>query len=163
MANIFLLGPGWWDAGKGVPPPDTPLNFRKRIAEIWRKDGHTVLLMEEAADVKGETILQKFDRLLRQGVTHVVIYWPPLAKMATTYTEMVLLCDRQEFLIKQRINVWFVYHVSVASISGDEFKVLEPKDRSRYLEAVVKLTPHAVGWENEADLYNKIQLLSTEL
>jgi len=31
--------------------------------------------------------------LLRQGVTHIVVYWPPLAKMATTYTELVLLCD----------------------------------------------------------------------
>ena len=162
MAVIFLLGPGYWREGEGAPSTDTPLDVRKRIAEALEKDGHTVLLMEKVRDIGGETILQKFDRLLRQGVTQVVVYWPPLAKMATTYTELVLLCDREEFLKKQQIGLWLMHHVSVLSISEDEFKVLERGDRSRYLEAVVKLGPRAVKWETEQDLHDKIRLLSAE-
>lgn len=163
MSTVFLLGPGSWVAGRGAPRPHDPLDIRKRLAEILRKDGHAVIVMEEADDIKGETILQKFDRLLRQGVTDVIVYWPPLAKMATTYTEMVLLCDRQEFLAKQRISVWLVHHASVASVRGDDFRVLEPGNRSRYLEAVVRLGPRAVDWDSEEDLYQKIRLLSTIL
>ena len=69
MAVIFLLGPGSWDKDKGEPPTHSPLDVRKNIADTLRKDGHTIIIMEEAPDVKGETILQKFDRLLRQRVT----------------------------------------------------------------------------------------------
>ena len=119
--------------------------------------------MEAVPDVQGETILQKFDRLLRQGVTHIVVYWSPLAKMATTYTELVLLCDREEFLKKKKIDLLLVHHASVLSISEDEFKVLEKVDRSRYLEAVVKLGLRAVKWETEQNLDHKIRLLSAEL
>lgn len=163
MAVIFLLGPGSWDKDKGEPPAHTPLDVRKNIASALRKDGHTIILMEEAPDVKGETILQKFDRLLRQHVTDVVVYWPPLAKMVTTYTEMVLLCDREAFLKQRRINIWLVHHVSVASFRGDEFEVLEKGSRSRYLEAVVRLGPRAVEWETEEDLHAKMLALSAML
>lgn len=162
MSVIFLLGPGFWREGEDISPAHTPLRVRTQLAQTWRKDGHTVLIMEEARNVAGETILQKFDRLLRQGVTHVVVYWPPLAKMATTYTELILLCDREEFLKQQRIDLLLLHHTSVLSITEDEFKVLERGDRSRYLEAVVRLGPRAVEWETEQDLHNKIRLLSAE-
>ncbi len=160
MAIVFLLGPGFWREGESST--NTPLSMRKKIAETWRKDGHEVLLMEEVPDVEGETILQKFDRLLRQGVTQVVVFWPPLAKMATTYTELILLCDREAFLRKQQIELWLVHHVSVLSRSEDEFNVLERGDRSRYLEAVVKLGPRAVKWETAQDLNERIRLLAAE-
>jgi|CXWL01.1.fsa_nt_gi hypothetical protein len=162
MSVIFLLGPGFWREDAGASSAHAPLHVRKKIAETWRKDGHTVLLMEEVRDAEGETILQKFDRLLRQDVTHVVVYWPPLAKMATTYTELVLLCDREEFLKKRQIDLLLLHHVSVLSRSEDEFKVLERGDRSRYLEAVVKLGPRVVKWETEQNLHDKIRLLSAE-
>lgn len=162
MSIIFLLGPGFWHESEGASSAHTPLYVRKRIAEAWRKDGHTVFLMEEVNDVEGETIIQKFDRLLRQDVTQVVVYWPPLAKMATTYTELVLLCDREQFLRKQQIGLWLVHHVSVLSRSEDEFKVLERGDRSRYLEAVIKLGPRRVKWETAQNLDDKIRLLSAE-
>lgn len=118
--------------------------------------------MEEVPDVDGETILQKFDRLLRQGVTHVVVFWPPLAKMATTYTELILLCDREDFLRKQQIKLWLVHHVSVLSRSDDEFNVLERGDRSRYLQAVVRLGPRGVKWGTAQDLDERIRLLAAE-
>ena len=162
MPVIFLLGPGFWRESEGAPSAYSPLHARKRIAETWRKDGHTVLLMEEVRDIEGETILQKFDRLLRQDVTHVVVYWPPLAKMATTYTELILLCDREEFLKKQKIDLWLVHHISVLSISEDEFNILERGDRSCYLEVVVKLGPRVVKWETEQNLDDKIRLLAAE-
>jgi hypothetical protein len=160
MSVIFLLGPGFWRDGEGASSPHTPLSTRKRIAGAWEKDGHEVLLMEQIKDVAGETILQKFDRLLRQGVTHVVVFWPPMAKMATTYTELVLLCDREEFLKKHKIHLWLVHHVSVASIDQDTFEVLEKGDRSRYLEAVVKLGPVALEWDTEEELNAKLATLS---
>lgn len=162
MSAIFLLGPGFWREDSGASSAQAPIHVRKRIAAAWRKDGHTVVLMEEASDIQGETILQKFDRLLRQDITHVVVYWPPLAKMATTYTELVLLCDRERFLAKHKIDLWLVHHVSVLSRADDEFKVLERGDRSRYLEAVVQLAPRCVKWENEQNLDDKIRLLSSE-
>jgi hypothetical protein len=161
MSAVFLLGPGFWR--EGASSTQAPLQVRKRIAETWRKDGHKVFLMEEDRGIEGETILQKFDRLLRHGVTDVVVYWPPLAKMATTYTELILLCDREEILKKHEIDLWLLHHVSVLARSEDEFKVLEPGDRSRYLEAVVQLGPRCVKWESEQNLEEKIMLLSTML
>jgi len=50
--------------------------------------------MEEEHDVPGEDLVEKFDRLLRRSITDIVIYWPPHAKMQTTYDELILLRDR---------------------------------------------------------------------
>lgn len=163
MAVVFLLGPSLWKSSGGEPTPSIPMEVRKRIARMLRQDGHTVILMEEAPDGKGEGFIDKFDRLLRQDVTDVVTYWPPLAKMQTTYDELILLCDRHEFLKRKQIRIWLVHHVSVASIREDEFKVLETGDRSRYLTDVAKLGPYAVEWESDDNLYAKIELLSAEL
>ena len=89
MAVIFLLGPGLWDASKNPPDAASPMQTRRHIAKLFERDGHKPILMEDDPDRGGEDLIQKFDRLLRHGVTDVVVYWPPLAKMQTTYDELV--------------------------------------------------------------------------
>ncbi len=125
--------------------------------------GHGVVLMEDDPDCEGEDLIAKFDRLLRQRVTDVVLYWPPQAKMQTTYDELILLCDRRDFLTKRRIRLWALHHSSVATITKDEFRVLETGSRSRYLSSVARLGLRPLEWETEADLQEQIALLSSEL
>ncbi len=125
--------------------------------------GHEVILMEDQADRKGEDMIQKFDRLLRSRITDVVMYWPPAAKMQTTYDELILLYDRQEFLQEEEIPVWVLHHTSVAEITRDQFKVLETGNRSRYLTAVARLGIHPLEWETDADLREMTRLLSAQL
>ena len=163
MAVIFLLGPGYWDPAKGIPPSDTPLKVRERLAAIFERDGHAVIIMEKASVIKGEGMIEKFDRLLHQAVTDVVIYWPPLSKMQTTYDEFILLYERREFLRKKRIGVTVLYHPSVSSIGKDEFDVLEKGNRSRYLTDLVRLGVDALEWEDDEDLDEQAKLLSTQL
>jgi|GEM_PF-2074813 len=86
-----------------------------------------------------------------------------MAKMQTTYDELILLCDRRDFLMKNKIRLWLVHHTSVASLSRDEFNVLEVGDRSRYLMDVVRLGPYAVEWKTNEELHDKIKLISMEI
>lgn len=162
MAVIFLLGPGMWDPAK-KPAQSSPMQIRRSIAKVLEHGGHKVILMEDDADRAGEDLIQKFDRLLRQGVTDVVVYWPPQAKMQTTYDELILLCDRRDYLKKESIDIWVLHHDSVASIRGDEFRVLETGARSRYLTAVVKLGVHPLEWTDDEDLMERVVLLAAEL
>lgn len=163
MATIFLLGPSVGDSSKGVSHGDAPMKSRRKIAQTLRENGHNVILMEDEADGKGEDLVQKFDRLLHQDVTDIVVYWPPLAKMPTTYTELVLLYDRHQYLKEHAITIWVLHHVSVASIKKDEFKVLEPGGRNRYLDSIVRLGVHPLEWDSEEALQEQIDLLSAEL
>ena len=139
------------------------MQVRRDIAQTFRRDGHKVILMEDDPDRGGEDLIQKFDRLLRQGVTDVVFFWPPLAKMQTTYDELILLCDRRGFLAAKSIPIWLMHHVSVASIRKNEFRVLESGNRSRYLTAVAKIGVHPLEWDDADDLEKQVRLLSMEL
>lgn len=163
MAVIFILGPGVWDISKGTPSAASPMQVRRRLANLFEKEGHKPILMEDDRDRSGEDMIQKFDRLLRHNVTDVVVYWPPMAKMQTTYDELILLCDRHEFLKAKSIAVWLVHHSSVAKIRKDEFHVLEKGNRSRYLTAVARLGVHPLEWENDQGLDEIIRLLSKEI
>ena len=162
-AVIFLLGPGMWDPDKKKSSSQNPMQIRREIAAIFKEDGHTVILMEDDPDREREDLIQKFDRLLRQNVTDVIVYWPPLAKMQTTYDEFVLLCDRRTYLQQKSIRVWFLHHVSVAIIKQNDFRILESGNRSRYLTAVAKLGISPLEWTDEESLKEQVQLLSTEL
>jgi hypothetical protein len=139
------------------------MQVRRQLAKILENAGHNVILMEDEPDLVGEDMIQKFDRLLRRNVTEVVAYWPPLAKMQTTYDEFILLCDRHDFLKAESIRVWLVHHASVAEIRKDEFLILEKGNRSRYLTAVAKLGVHPLVWKDEEELCEQIKLLSTEI
>jgi hypothetical protein len=163
MAIVFLLGPGMWDPAKGPATDPDPMQVRRGLAEVFRGHGHTVILMEDDPHRQGEDLIQKFDRLLRSGVTDIVLYWPPLAKMQTTYDELILLCDRHAFLKEKSVRLWALHHSSVATITGDEFKILETGNRSRYLTAVARLGLHPLEWETEDDLNEQARLLSAEL
>lgn len=162
MAAVFLLGPGMWDAAKRAADP-SPMQVRRELAKILADHGHSVLLMEDDPGRKGEDIIQKFDRLLHAGVTDIVLYWPPSAKMQTTYDELILLYDRNEFLSKHSIRLWALHHSSVAKISKDEFRVLETGNRSRYLTAVAGLGVRPLEWGDEAELAEQVRLLAAEL
>lgn len=163
MGTIFLLGPGMWDPEKQLVAEPTPLQIRRDISKGLKSNGHKVILMEDDPDRPGEDMIQKFDRLLRQNVTDIVVYWPPLAKMQTTYDELILLCDRRVFLQTRSIPIWLLHHISVASIRKDEFRVLEAGNRSRYLTAVAKLGVHPIEWESDYDLEEQVGLLSKEI
>lgn len=163
MAVIFLLGPGMWDPSKRTPAEPSPMDVRRHIAKQFRRDGHEAILMEDDPNREGEDLIQKFDRLLRQGVTDVVVYWPPAAKMQTTFDEFILLCDRRDFLTKRSIAVWLLYQSSVAEISKDEFKVLETGQRSRYLSAVVALGVEPLEWDDDDDLMQRVAALADQL
>lgn len=162
MAVIFLLGPGMWEPTRGAGNP-SPIDTRREIAKIFVAGGHRVILMENEPDQKGEDMIHKFDRLLRSGATDVVLYWPALARMQTTYDELILLCDRKDFLKASGITIWALHHPTVAKITKDEFKVLETGNRSRYLTAVARLGIHPLEWEGAEDLATAVQLLSSQL
>jgi len=90
MAVVLLLGPSLWESGETVP-----MQVRRELAEMFRQGGHKVILMEDEPDKVGEDLVRKFYRLvLETGVTDIVVYWPPGAKMQTTYDEFVLLRHR---------------------------------------------------------------------
>ncbi len=152
-----------WDPDKRTSSDPAPLQVRRDIAKNLKAYGHGVLLMEDDPDREKEDLIDKFDRLLRQEVTDVVLYWPPLAKMQTTYDELILLCDRRDFLKKRKIRLWALHHSSVATIAKDEFRVLETGNRSRYLTAVARLGLRPLEWEADEDLHEQIRLLATEL
>lgn len=139
------------------------MQTRREIAKVFSKDGHKVVLMEDDPDRKGEDYVQKFDRLLRSRVTDVVLYWPPFAKMQTTYDELILLRDRAEFIAREPIQLWALHHVSVAAITKDEFEILEKGNRSRYLTAVAALGVRPLEWESDEDLQEQVRLLSSQL
>lgn len=163
MAVIFLLGPGSWVPEKSAVKNLSPMEIRRSIAKTLRNDGHPVILMEDEADNKDEDMIQKFGRLLRRKVTDVIIYWPPLAKMQTTYDEFILLYERRSILRRRGISIWIMHHASVAQITGDEFKVLETGNRSRYLTAIARLGANVIEWESESELHERVQQLSREL
>ena len=163
MAIVFLLGPGMLDPANAQAVDPAPMQVRRDLAEVFRGHGHTVILMEDDLDRQGEDLIQKFDRLLQSGVTDIVLYWPPLAKMQTTYDELILLCDRLDLLKKKSVRLWALHHSSVATITRDEFKILETGSRSRYLTAVARLGLRPLEWETEGDLNEQTRLLSTEL
>ncbi len=138
------------------------MDARRRIADIFRKDGHQLILMEDEPDNAGEDLVDKFDRLLHErAVTDVVVYWPAHAKMQTTYDELILLRDRVDDPRLPR--VWVVHHTSVASIERDRFDVKERGGRSRYLTAIVRLGVHPLEWRGGDDLDERMRLLSAEL
>lgn len=126
------------DPGKAQVADPAPMQVRRDLAEVFRGHGHTVILMEDDPDRQGEDLIQKFDRLLQSGVTDIVLCWPPRAKMPTTYDELILLCDRLDLLEKKSVRLWVLHHVSVATITRDEFKILETGSRSRYLTALAR-------------------------
>ena len=149
MSVIFLLGPGMWDPAKRSATNPAPMRVRREMGKVFEASGHKVILMEDDPDRDGEDYIQKFDRLLRHKVSDVVLYWPPLAKMQTTYDELILLCDRREFIKRESISIWALHHSSVATITRDEFKVLEAGNRSRYLTAVARLGIYSLEWESD--------------
>ena len=163
MAVIFLLGPGMWDPAKRTPAEPSPMQVRRSLAKTLSTHGHTVILMEDDPDRTGEDVIQKFDRLLRAKVTDVVLYWPSMAKMQTTYDELILLYDRRALLKKRSMRLWALHHPSVAKISKDDFKVLESGSRSRYLTAIARLGIRPIEWEDEKDLFEVVHLLASEL
>jgi hypothetical protein len=163
MAVVFLLGPGMWDPAKRTPSDPSPMHVRRAMARILSDHGHRVILMEDDPDRSSEDVIQKFDRLIRAKVTDVVLYWPPMAKMQTTYDELILLYDRRVLLKRRSIHLWALHHTSVAKISKDEFKVLESGNRSRYLTAIARLGVRPLEWESEEDLIEQVDLLSREL
>jgi hypothetical protein len=163
VAIVFLLGPGWWADEKASPADASPMAVRRRLARILKRSGHAVVLMEDETDRPGEDMIQKFDRLLRNKVTDVLLYWPPLAKMQTTWDELILLCDRQALLERRKISIWVLHHVKVARISRGVFEILEKGGRSRYLTAVARLGVHPLEWETEEDLEERTRLLASEL
>lgn len=163
MAAVFLLGPGMWDPDRRAAADPTPMKVRRTIARVLADHGHSVTLMEDDPDRPGEDHIEKFDRLLRSKITDVVLYWPPMAKMQTTYDELILLCDRRSTLETRSVRLWALHHSSVATISKDEFKVLEFGNRSRYLTAVARLGLRPLEWGDETELDEKVRLLAREL
>ncbi len=81
--------------------------------------------------------------------------------MQTTYDELILLCDRRDFLRREKIRLWALHHSTVAAITGEEFMVLET--RSRYLTAVARLGLRPLEWDTEQALREQVLLLAAEL
>jgi len=77
--------------------------------------------------------------------------------------ELILLCDRRDFLKRKKIRLWALHHSSVATITGEEFKVLESGSRSRYLTAVARLGLRPLEWDTEEDLRKQALLLAAGL
>lgn len=163
MAVVFLLGPGMWAAERSTERERAPLEVRRRLAGILMAAGHTAILMEDVADLPGEGMVEKFVRILSDRVTEVLLYWPPKAKMQTTYDELLLLSERAALLREHEIGIWALHHSSVARISRDEFQILETGQRSRYLTDVARLGLRPLEWESDEDLEEQARLLAAEL
>ena len=160
MATIFLLGPGEWDPARGGSGAKTPLRVRRELAAVFWRHGHHVLIMEDEKDLDGEDLVAKFERLLK-AATDLVLYWPPRAKMAATFDEMLLLRKAAESGRLPRL--WFVHHEAVARIERGVFAVLESGGRSRYLTALARLGITPVPWAAERDLRERVALLAAEI
>lgn len=139
------------------------MKVRRDLAVILRSSGHRVILMEDEPDRAAEDMIEKFERLLRNKVTDVLLYWPPLAKMQTTFDELILLYDRRKLLKRKGISIWILHHATVAAITRGELKVLERGGRSRYLTALARLGMQPLEWETAADLRERVRLLASEL
>ncbi|MHB8584532.1 MAG: hypothetical protein ACYDDF_01650 [Thermoplasmatota archaeon] len=161
MAVVFLLGPSEWDPTRGPAPKQSPMEVRRALQTILARD-HVVFLMEDTPDRAGEDLVDKFDRLIRdREVTDILVYWPPRAKMQTTYDELILLRDRLDRPSLPRI--WILHHASVAIIRRGKFEVLEPGGRSRYLSAVARLGVHPIEWTDDQELMTKAAFIAAEL
>lgn len=162
MAVVFVLGPSEWDAARGPSLAFSPRSVRDRMRDSLVSLGHQAFLMEEAPDEPGEDMVDKFERLLGQRkVTDVFVYWPPRAKMQTTYDELILLRTR---VGRQTMpNIWVLHHSSVARIKRGEFLVIERGNRSRYLDAVARLGVRPASWEDHEGLLLLVQRLAAEL
>lgn len=158
MAVVFLLGPSEWATRRRG---DSPMQVRREMGRVLASGGHHVILMEDVEDLRGEDLIEKFDRILHTGVTDVVVYWPARAKMQTTYDELILLRERAGD--PQRPNVWILHHEDVARIEEDRFQVKERGGRSRYLEAVARLGVRPLPWIDHAELLRIAHLLASEL
>ena len=160
MGVVFLLGPSEWDTERGGAGDLSPMGHRRELAKLLAAPGHEVLLMEDEPDASGEDMVEKFERLAGRS-TDVVLYWPPKAKMATTYDEMLLLRKMGERATLPRL--WFLHHESVASISHGVFHIHERGGRSRYLMALARLGITPIPWRSVADLYERATLLAGEM
>lgn len=165
MAVIFLLGPSEWDPERTKPPVGlTPLDHRRRLQKLLEgaSGEHVVFLMEDEPPRTGEDLLEKFWRLIEQKrVTDVVLYWPPAAKMQTTYDELLLLRDRLG--IQKLPRIWVLHHTGVATFEKNHMVMHEPGGRSRYLEAVARLGVRAVDWDTEEELDHLATTIAEEL
>lgn len=152
-----------WTAPGPSLPERAPIEVRRRLARILKGGGHSVVLMEDVPDLPGEGMVEKFTRILTDGVTEILLYWPPRAKMQTTYDELLLLSERPALLKELRIGLWALHHVTVAKIAKDRFQILETGQRSRYLTDVARLGLHPLEWETDEDLDEQVRLLAAQL
>jgi hypothetical protein len=163
VAVVFLLGPGMWTAEKTSRPERAPIEVRRRLGQILKEAGHSVVLMEDVPDQPGEGMVEKLVRILSNDVNEVLLYWPPKAKMQTTYDELLLLSERPALLRELRIRIWALHHATVARITNDDFQILETGQRSRYLTDVARLGLRPLEWETDKDLEEQVRLLAAEL
>lgn len=94
-------------------------------------------------------------------MTDVVVYWPPGAKMQTTYDELILLRDRLG--IQGLPSIWVLHHTRVASFREDRLVLHEAGGLSRYLEGVARLGVRALDWDSEEDLDRLVTYIAEEL
>ena len=160
MAVVFLLGPSEWDPERGGGGEPSPMGHRRELAKLLAAPGHEVLLMEDEPDAPEEDMVEKFERLAGRS-SDVAIDWPPKAKMATTYDEMLLLRKMAERATLPRL--WFLHHESVASISRGVFRIHEGGGRSRYLTALARLGITPIPWRTVGDLYERAAFLAGEM
>jgi hypothetical protein len=165
MAVVFLLGPSEWDPDRSKPPQGpTPLDHRRRLAKLLEgaQGQHIAFLMEDEPSRSGEDLVEKFWRLIQEKrVTDVVVYWPPAAKMQTTYDELVLLRDRLG--LQALPTIWVLHHTKVATFERDHLTLHEPGGRSRYLEAVARLGVRALDWDDDEGLERLATHIAEEL
>ena len=156
MAVVFLMGPSYLrSGGKAL------LRVRRSLTALFARAGHRAFLMEDQAGKVGEDMVDKFYRLvIERKVSDIVVYWPPDAKMQTTYDELILLRARMDILKVPKI--WLLHHSSVATIGHGEFKPHE-SGRSRYLEAVARLGVRPLVWSTDDELKEQTRLLAAEL
>lgn len=138
------------------------MDVRRELKAVFEARKHRVILMEDVGGEQGEGLVDKFERILeRKDVEHVVVLWPKAAKMQTTYDELLLL--RRRASTKPVPPVWILHHEDVLTVAGGEFKLLEPGDRSRYLDAVARLGAHANPWKTGEQLREFARRLAAEL
>lgn len=164
MAAIFVLGPSEWR--NPASPWDerlTPLEARRAIALALRRMEIPAILMEDEPGPADEAWQGKFFRLLEEhGVTDILFYWPPQARIDAAQDELIMLAVQERVQPRLRPRVALFGHVdAICEGEADGGMFLDVKDdvgRSSYLGQIPRLLPTDLhGWSDHDELFLKAQ------
>lgn len=117
------------------------LEARRAIALALRPMEIPAILMEDEPGPAGESWQDKFFPLLEEhGITDILFYWPPEARIDAAQDELIMLAVKERFQPRLRPRVTLFGHedaIAEGEADGDTFlEVRDEVGRSSYLGQV---------------------------